>query len=151
MSDIEKLFNFLDTYPSIEEIKDAKMSVLKCNDIYFWYLSLVKFFLFKIFTCLSDYKRRANSTSVEKDAMLDLIYYIYPPKGSRLKSTRKSTWLNPVVNGEDALRLRGSKLLEVTSFEKPWKMVREHSLSHLIPKNTPDLTYKSPDPVFRYC
>ena len=36
-----------------------------------------------------------------------MIYFIYPPLGTKLKSTRKSTWQNPRVGDEDALRLRG--------------------------------------------
>lgn len=43
--------------------------------------------------------------------MFDIIYYIYPPKATKLKSTRKSTWTNPIVGGEDALRLKGIFLI----------------------------------------
>ena len=38
---------------------------------------------------------------------MDIIYYIYPPVASKVKSTRISTWLNPVVDGEDAMKLKG--------------------------------------------
>ena len=41
------------------------------------------------------------------NVIFDIIYYIYPPLATKLASTRKSTWLNPVVGEEDALRLRG--------------------------------------------
>ena len=30
-AEIEKFFNYLDMYPSTEEIKDARMNVLKCK------------------------------------------------------------------------------------------------------------------------
>jgi hypothetical protein len=112
---------------------------------------LINFFqgFFNFFGQNEDYKRRANSTSIEKDAMFDMVYYIYPPVGSKLKSTRKSAWLNPVVGGEDALKLRGSKLLETPTFDRVWKLMRESTMSSTanknMHKNTPDLTYKSPD------
>lgn len=54
-----------------------------------------------------DHKLKKNITSIDKNIMLDIIYYIYPPIATKLKSTRRSTWLNPVVGQEDALRLKG--------------------------------------------
>jgi hypothetical protein len=49
-----------------------------------------------------------------------------------------------VVGGEDALRLKGSKLLEAAPFEKVWKLMREPTVTKLDQrhKNTPDLSYK---------
>ena len=61
--------------------------------------------------------------SLNKTIVLDIIHYIYPPASTKLKSTRKSAWLNPVVDNDDALRLKGFKLIEETHFEAPWKMV----------------------------
>ena len=68
---------------------------------------------------------------------LDTIYYIYPPIACNLRSTRKSTWCNPVVNGEDALRLKGSKLIEPAKFAKVWKLVRKLSPVQSVLVNTP--------------
>lgn len=87
-----------------------------------------------------DYKRKANSTSIEMKAMFDIIYYIYPPKATKLKSTRKSTWMNPIVDGEDALRLKGFKMVETTSFERTWKLLTENVANERskISKNTPE-------------
>lgn len=93
------MFDFVDLHPNIDEIQDAKLNVLKCKKNFF--LNFFKHFYSVV------YKRKANSTSISKRAMFDIIYYIYPPKATKLKSTRKSTWINPIVGGEDALRLRG--------------------------------------------
>jgi hypothetical protein len=41
-----------------------------------------------------------------------------------------------VVDGEDALRLKGSKLVETTDFEKPWKMMLQKSAG--LRTNTPE-------------
>ena len=38
---------------------------------------------------------------------MDIIYFIYPPVATKVKSTRMSTWLNPMVDGEDAMKLKG--------------------------------------------
>ncbi|CAF0712380.1 unnamed protein product [Brachionus calyciflorus] len=129
LMDIVKMFNFVDLYPSNEEIQEAKLNVLKF------------------------YKKKANSTSISKRAMFDIIYYIYPPLATKLKSTRKSTWMNPIVDGEDALRLKGFKIVEPTVMEKSWKLVREHSiaerLNSIIPsainKNTPVQEFEDDD------
>jgi hypothetical protein len=105
---MEKFFNYLDMYPSSDEIKDAKMNVLKCK-LFFKLFQVAKFInMFE--STKKVYKRKANSTSIEKEALFDIIYYIYPPVGSKLKSTRKSAWLNPVVGDEDALKLKGKSL-----------------------------------------
>ncbi len=66
------------------------------------------------------------TSALPKVVALDIIYYIYPPVATKLKSTRKSTWFSPVVGGEDALRLKGSKLIEPATFEKSWKLIRSN-------------------------
>lgn len=81
--------------------------------------------------------------------MFDIIYYIYPPPATKLKSTRKSTWINPVVDGEDALRLKGFKLIESTVLEKSWKMVREQSANERLKSSLPPAINKNtPVPEF---
>jgi hypothetical protein len=75
---------------------------------------------------------------LEKNIVFDIIYYIYPPVATKLPSTRKSTWLNPVVDGEDALRLRGFKLVEPPNFEKVWRLVGQHTIEEKLNKNTPE-------------
>jgi hypothetical protein len=58
-----------------------------------------------------------------REVTFDIIYYIYPPKGTGLKSVRKSNWLSPIVDGEDCLKLKGNKYIEKTSFEKVWNLM----------------------------
>ena len=43
----------------------------------------------------------------DKNTVMDIIYFIYPPVATKVKSTRMSTWLNPMVDGEDAMKLKG--------------------------------------------
>ena len=80
----------------------------------------------------------STSTQLERNVVFDIIYYIYHPIATKLPSTRKSTWLNPVVGEKDALRLRGFKLVEPASFEKVWRLVGQHTIEEKFNKNTPE-------------
>ena len=42
-----------------------------------------------------------------KQEVLEITFQIYPLKGTGLQSNRKSTWLNPIVDGEEAVKLSG--------------------------------------------
>nr|XP_047145799.1 uncharacterized protein LOC124818759 [Hydra vulgaris] len=35
--------------------------------------------------------------------IVNIVMHIYPPAGAHLKTTRKSTWLNPIVDNENAI------------------------------------------------
>jgi hypothetical protein len=39
--------------------------------------------------------------------VFDVVYYIYPPLGTGLQSTRKSTWVRPIIDGEDENAIKG--------------------------------------------
>lgn len=65
-----------------------------------------------------------------------MIYYIYPPAGTKLKSTRKSTWQNPRVGEEDALRLRGFKFIEQPNFENSWQLVAQSTINQNLSNTT---------------
>ena len=36
------------------------------------------------------------------DDVMNIVMHIYPPCGAHLKNTRKSTWLNPIVDNDNA-------------------------------------------------
>lgn len=36
-----------------------------------------------------------------------MVFEIYKPEGTGLTNDRKSTWLHPIVEGEDAMKLLG--------------------------------------------
>lgn len=90
---------------------------------------------------LKYYKKKSNTNNYPKNIAFDIIYYIYPPLVTKLKSTRKSTWLNPIVGQEDALRLRGYKFIEEANYENSWQLVAQSTLSRFssINKNTPEV------------
>lgn len=47
--------------------------------------------------------------------MLDVVFEIYKPEGTGIINDRKSTWLHPIVDGEDAMKMLGrffTKVLE---------------------------------------
>lgn len=37
-----------------------------------------------------------------------MIYYIYPPKATGLGTSRKSTWIRPIIDDEDESAIQGS-------------------------------------------
>ncbi len=42
-----------------------------------------------------------------KHEVLEVTFQIYPPRGTGIINQRKSTWMNPIVNGEEANKLMG--------------------------------------------
>ena len=47
--------------------------------------------------------------------VFDTVYYIYPPLGTGLESTRQSTWVRPIIDGEDETAIQGKT---VNHFDK---------------------------------
>jgi len=39
--------------------------------------------------------------------VFDVIYYIYPPSATGLQTSRKSTWVRPIIDGEDQSAIQG--------------------------------------------
>ena len=44
-----------------------------------------------------------------KGQVVDVSFQIYVPSGTKLSDTRKSTWMNPLANGAEAMKLLGKK------------------------------------------
>jgi hypothetical protein len=44
--------------------------------------------------------------------VFDIIYYIYPPIATGLEISRKSTWVQPIIDGEDETAILGTPFLE---------------------------------------
>ena len=38
-----------------------------------------------------------------REDIIDIAFHIYVPRGTHLKNTRVSTWMNPIVDNDDAL------------------------------------------------
>lgn len=52
-------------------------------------------------------KPRSKQGTLKKKEVLDIIFEIYKPEGTGMSGDRKSTWLHPIVDGEDAMKLLG--------------------------------------------
>ena len=48
-----------------------------------------------------------QSAGLHKHEVLEIAFQIYPPRGTGIINTRKSTWLNPIIDGEEAIKLVG--------------------------------------------
>ncbi|XP_035828438.1 uncharacterized protein LOC101855375 [Aplysia californica] len=86
--DVEAFFKECDLYPSQAEIEEA-MDV----------------------TMHGQANKRGNQ-GMKKKELMDMIFYIYVPPATGLKNTRQSTWMNPIINGQEARKLLGSEFVE---------------------------------------
>ncbi len=65
------------------------------------FIYLIIYFLFFV-----DYPHRENE-SLTKEIVFDVVHYIYPPEATGLQTSRKSTWVRPIIDGEDETAIRG--------------------------------------------
>ncbi len=64
--------------------------------------------------------------SFSKTEIAEVAFNIYVPKGTKLKDTRKSTWMNPLVDGDEAARLKLTKKInEETNLGKVFSLLSE--------------------------
>ncbi|XP_059149561.1 uncharacterized protein LOC131936546 [Physella acuta] len=88
LSEVPAFFKECDLYPSQEEIDEAMDVTLHGQAI-----------------------KRENQ-GLKKKELLDMVFYIYVPPATSLKGTRQSTWMNPIIDGQEARKLLGSEFVE---------------------------------------
>eukprot|EP00795_Rhopilema_esculentum_P000707 gene707-10418_t len=99
--DIKKFFEACGKHPSRKEVEDA------------------------IDICFSDIVE-LKEHAYTKAQIVEIAFQIYVPKGTKLVDTRKSTWLNPLVGGDEAARIKLSKKVnEATSLGKVFDFVSQ--------------------------
>lgn len=56
-------------------------------------------------------KKMKSKTALSLEDVLEVAFYIYVPEGARMEvgHTRLSTWMNPVIEGKEGIKLRGKK------------------------------------------
>ncbi|CAF3807600.1 unnamed protein product [Adineta steineri] len=86
-NEVETFFQCCDLSATSDEIKQALKAVLK-------------------------YYPQKKNDSLTKDMVFDVVYNIYPPLGTGLKTSRKSTWVRPIIDGEDETDIQGTPFLE---------------------------------------
>ena len=69
-------------------------------------MSLINALLLHYFSGQSLKKGRG----LYKHEVLEVTFQIYPPRGTGIVNQRKSTWMNPIVNGEEANKLMGKRV-----------------------------------------
>ena len=85
---------------------------------------------FKIFVILEVVEMKEHSYT--KAQIVEIAFQIYVPKGTKLKDTRKSTWMNPLVDGDEAAMMKLSKKInEDTSLHKVMEFVSATKLGQL--------------------
>ncbi|KAH9490369.1 hypothetical protein Btru_033729 [Bulinus truncatus] len=66
---------------------------------------------------------KSENKGLKKRELLDLLFYIYVPPATGLQGTRKSTWMNPIIDGEEGRKLLGSEFIEPAPLEPCAKLV----------------------------
>ncbi|GFN84968.1 abnormal spindle-like microcephaly-associated protein homolog [Plakobranchus ocellatus] len=86
--DIEAFFRECDLYPSQAEIEEAMDVTMRGQSA------------------------KRESKGLKKKELMDMIFYIYTPTATGLKNTRQSTWMSPIIEGQEARKLLGSEFVE---------------------------------------
>jgi len=116
--DIKKFFEACGHFPSRKEIEDSISVALK--DV-----------------------MEMKQHNYTKAQIVEIAFQIYVPKGTKLTSTRKSTWMNPLVDGDEAAMIKLSKKInESTNLEKVFEFLSASKRDQVEMKErsiTPDL------------
>ncbi|GFS11314.1 abnormal spindle-like microcephaly-associated protein homolog [Elysia marginata] len=86
--DIEAFFRECDLYPSQAEVEEAMDVTMRGQS------------------------SKRDSKGLKKKELMDMIFYIYTPSATQLKGTRQSTWMSPIIEGQEARKLLGSEFVE---------------------------------------
>ena len=62
---------------------------------------------------LKDYPQQKNE-SLTRTMIFDIIYYIFPPVATGLETSRKSTWVRPIIDGEDHTAIDGKTFTKIS-------------------------------------
>ncbi|BFZ24409.1 hypothetical protein BsWGS_27448 [Bradybaena similaris] len=74
---------------------------------------------------LQGHGSRKHDRGLTKRQVLDVIFYIYVPPAAGLEGTRHSTWMNPIVDGQEAGQLLGCPDVEATPLAPCMQLVIE--------------------------
>ncbi|CAF3281523.1 unnamed protein product [Rotaria socialis] len=99
-NELEKFFECCDLSATSYEIDEALESVLQ------------------------HYSQNKND-SFTKEIIFDVIYYIYPPKATGLETSRKSTWIRPIIDDEDETAIQGTRFLEPIDMNIVYKFLEK--------------------------
>ena len=47
---------------------------------------------------------------LQKHQVMELTFQLYPPAATGIKDSRKSTWMNPIVDGEEGNKMLGTSI-----------------------------------------
>ena len=92
------------------------------------------------FLCLGLPKGR----NLTKSEAVEVVFQIYIPKGTglTLADVRKSTWMNPLIDGQDVKKVLSKKDLKFTSLDKVLNLVADSQSD----RNEVKELLRAPDP-----
>ncbi|XP_052794192.1 uncharacterized protein LOC128227574 isoform X4 [Mya arenaria] len=98
MMELDAFFRECDLYPSAAEIEEG-------------------------LDVITNGQALRKATGLKKADALNLMFYIYVPPGAGLENTRQSTWMNPIINGQEARKMIGSEFVETAPLKPCAAMV----------------------------
>ena len=74
-----------------------------------------------------SYSDTSKERGLRKAEAVEVVFHIYIPKGTglTLADVRKSSWMNPLVNGQDVNKVLSKKDLKFTSLDKVFKIIAD--------------------------
>ena len=102
-NELELFFERCDLSASKGELEEAARIVLQRRTPRSLSLSLV---IDSLSSLRLDYPQK-KADSLTREMVFDIVYYIYPPLGTGLPSSRQSTWVRPIIDGEDETAIQG--------------------------------------------
>lgn len=99
-----------------------------------------RFHCFFISVCVGSSKGR----NLTKSEAVEVTFQIYIPKGTglTLADVRKSTWMNPLIDGQDVKKILSKKDLKFTSLDKVLNLVADSQSD----RNEVKELLRAPDP-----
>ena len=52
-------------------------------------------------------KEKKKEAGLLKLEVMEVAFHLYAPRGTGIINNRKSTWMNPIIDGEEAIKFRG--------------------------------------------
>ena len=61
-----------------------------------------------------------------KNQALELVFQIYPPNAAGKADVRKSTWMSPIIDGEEAIKMLGTIRYQILSLWYSFDLTFKH-------------------------
>lgn len=91
-------------YPSLPEVREALDFIYRGTTEIIFYI-----FLNLLYIHLNNFlgKNLSPTTLFKKHEVVEILFELYPPPSTGFAGKRKSTWMNPIIDGVEAWAVVG--------------------------------------------